>query len=113
VIFYTIQGPAYELEIHDDKMKLTRKTWLRTFTRKDPMKVWDLKSLAGFQITTSHFWMWGKIQWKDEDGSYETFRFSTNPEMVRKIEKYMQKIILKNIQKKSTHSFSEIQRISA
>lgn len=113
MIFYTIQGPGYELEIHDDKMKLSKKTWLKQFSRKDAIKTFDLKSLAGFEISSPHFILWGKIEWKNEDGTKETFRFSTNPEMVKKIEKYMQKMIQKNIQKKSTHTFSEIQTIAA
>lgn len=99
MIFYTIQGPGYELEIHDDKMKLTKKTWLKQLSRKDAVKTWELKSLAGFEMTAPHFFLWGKIEWKSEDGSRESFRFSTNPEMVKKIERYMQKMILKNIQR--------------
>jgi hypothetical protein len=99
VIFYTIQGPGYELEIHDDKMKLTKKSWLRSLSRKDAVKTWELKTLAGFEISKPSYWVWGKIHWKSEDGHHESFRFSTNPEMVKKIEKYMQKMIQKNIQR--------------
>lgn len=100
MIFYTIQGPGYKLEIHDDKMKLSKKSWLKQFSRKDAIKTFEIKSLAGFEISTPHFLFWGKIELKRDDGSKETFRFSTNPEMVKKIEKYMQKMILKNINRK-------------
>jgi hypothetical protein len=101
VIFYTIQGPGHELEIHDDKLKLTKKTWLRQLSKKESVKVWELKSLSGFEISVPHFLFWGKIEWRSYDGSKGSFRFSTNPEMVKKIEKYMQKMILKNIQRKN------------
>ncbi len=100
MIFYTIQGPGYELEIHDDKIKLSKKTWLKQFSRKDAVKTWEIRSLEGFQITTPHYFLWGKIEWKTGDGSKGSFRFTTNPEMVKKIEKYMHKMILKNIHKK-------------
>lgn len=111
MIFYTIQGPGHELEIHDDKMKLTKKPWLKQFSRKDAVRVWELKNLSGFELTPNFFW--GKIEWRAEDGTKGSFRFSTNPEMVRKIEKYMQKMILKNIQKKSSVTYSEVQRLAA
>ncbi|MFL5785470.1 MAG: hypothetical protein ACJ76H_12705 [Bacteriovoracaceae bacterium] len=104
MIFYTIQGPGYELEIHDDKMKLSKRTWLRQFSGRDAVKTWELKTLAGFEITPHFFW--GKIEWKAEDGTQESFRFSTNPEMVKKIEKYMQKMILKNIHRKNQLAIS-------
>ena len=107
MIFYTIQGPGYELEIHDDKMKLSKKTWLKQLSRKDAIKTFELKSLSEFEMSTPHFFLWGKIAWKSEDGTTETFRFSTNPEMVKKIEKYMQKMIQKNIQRKNYPTFVE------
>ena len=100
MIFYTIQGPGYELEIHDDKIKLSKKTWLKHFSRKDAVISWDIQSLQGFEIASPRFIFWGKIEWKSVDGTKGSFRFSTNPEMVKKIEKYMQKMILKNIQRK-------------
>lgn len=101
MIFYTIQGPAHELEIHDDKLKLMKKPWLKQFSRKDAVQTWDLRSLSGFEISSPHYFLWGKIEWKSVDGTRGSFRFSTNPEMVKKIEKYMQKMILKNIQRKN------------
>lgn len=101
MIFYTIQGPGYELEIHDDKMKLSKKTWLRQFSRKENVKEWELNSLCGFEISSPRYLLWGKIEWRSHDGTKGSFRFSTNPEMVKKIEKYMQKMILKNIHKKN------------
>lgn len=106
MIFYTIQGPGYKLEIHDDKMKLTKKSWWKQISRKDAIKTFDIKSLSGFEISSPHYLFWGKIELKSEDGTKETFRFSTNPEMVKKIEKYMQKMILKNIQRKN-HGLQE------
>ncbi len=97
VIFYTIQGPGHKLEIHDDKITLSKKSWLRPLSRKDTIRDWELKSLSGFEISVPHYFLWGKIEWRSYDGSKGSFRFSTNPEMVRKIEKYMQKMILKNL----------------
>jgi hypothetical protein len=113
VIFYTIQGPAHKLEIHNDKMTLTKKTWLKQFSKKDSILIWELKSLSGFEISVPHYFLWGKIEWHSNDGTKGSFRFSTNPEMVRKIEKYMQKIILKNIEKKNHPPYVENQTIAA
>ena len=110
MIFYTIQGPGYELEIHDDKLKLSKKSWLKQLSRKDAVQTWDLRSLSGFEISSPHYFMWGKIEWKSVDGTKANFRFSTNPEMVKKIEKYMQKMILKNIQRKHHLPFVEEQK---
>lgn len=100
MIFYTIQGPGHELEIHDDKLKLTKKTWLRQLSRREAVRTWELRSLSGFEISVPRFLFWGKIEWRSYDGTRGSFRFSTNPEMVKKIEKYMQKMILKNVQRK-------------
>ncbi len=99
MIFYTIQGPGYELEIHDDKLKLSKRTWLKGFSKSEPITIWEVKALSGFEISAPRFLLWGKIEWKTYDGSKGTFRFTTNPEMVKKIEKYMQKLILKNLMK--------------
>lgn len=110
MIFYTIQGPGHKLEIHDDKITLTKKSWLRTLSKKDSGRVWELKSLSGFEISVPHYFLWGKIEWRSYDGTKGSFRFSTNPEMVRKIEKYMQKMILKNIQKKNHLPYVETQQ---
>lgn len=100
MIFYTIQGPGHKLEIHDDKITLSKKTWLRQISRKEISRDWELKTLSGFEISVPHYFLWGKIEWRSQDGSKGSFRFSTNPEMVRKIEKYMQKMILKNLHHK-------------
>lgn len=97
MIFYTIQGPGHQLEIHDDKMTLTKKTWLKQFSKKECSRDWELKSLSGFEVSVPHYFLWGKIEWRSYDGTKGSFRFSTNPEMVKKIEKYMQKMILKNL----------------
>ena len=100
MIFYTIQGPGHELEIHDDMIKLKKKSWLRPITKKKTIAEWNIRSLSGFEISSPRFLFWGKIEWRSYDGTRGSFRFSTSPEMVKKIEKYMQKMIMKNVQRK-------------
>ncbi len=100
MIFYTIQGPSHVLEIHNDKIKLSKKSWLKHISKKDPITTWEVQTLTGFEISAPKRILWGKIEWRSLDGNKCAIHFSTNPEMVRRIEKYMQKMILKNIQRK-------------
>lgn len=113
MIFYTIQGPGHELQIHDNKICLIKKTWLGRFSREDRVQSWELLSLSGFEISTPRFLFWGKIEWRSYDGTRGSFRFSTNPEMVKKIEKYMQKLILKNVQRKNHLTYVRPQELAA
>lgn len=99
MIFYTLKGPSHSLEIHDDKILLKKRTWLRLFSTKAPAKVWTMEGLAQFNITIPQYLLWGKVEWRSFDGNYGTFRFSTNPIMMKKIELYLQKKIIKNHQK--------------
>lgn len=99
MIYYTLKGPSHSLEIHDDKILLIKRTWLRLFSSKMPPKVWTMEGLAQFNITIPQYLLWGKVEWSSFDGNHGTFRFSTNPIMMKKIELYLQKRIIKNHQK--------------
>ncbi len=99
MIFYTILGPSHLIEIHDDKIILMKRTWLKLVTGSGPMKTWKLDDLSQFSITIPQYLLWGKVEWKSFDGNAGAFRFSTNSLMMKKIELYLQKRILKNHQK--------------
>ncbi len=67
------------------------------FSRKPEVHTWDIKDLSQFEITVPKFLMIsGKIQWSTFTGENGTFRFTTNPQMVKKIEAYLQKRVIKN-----------------
>jgi hypothetical protein len=95
MIFYTLQGPKSKLEIHHDKLKLTNRAFWNIFSSKKNQTEWKLSELSHFKITVPKF-IWGKLEWSTSDGNKESFRFTTNSEMMKKIEKYMQKVIIKN-----------------
>lgn len=99
MIFYTLQGPKYNLEIHEDKIKLVTKTWWRMFSPRTEILEWKLDELSHFQIASSKF-VWGKLEWANFNGNKSSFRFSTNAVMMDKIEKYVHKLILKNFQRR-------------
>jgi hypothetical protein len=103
VIFYTLQGPIYELEIYADTIRLVKKSWYTLFIRKSNVStIWKISDLSQFEITVPKFFMIsGKIQWETFEGGKASFRFSTNPVMVKKIETYLQKRVIKNHQQKS------------
>lgn len=98
MIFYTLQGPSHSLEIHDDKIHLKKKNWFRLFASKPELAAWDLENLSQFNITVPQYILWGKVEWKSFDGTSGSFRFSTNAIMMKKIELYLQKRIIKNHQ---------------
>ena len=98
MIFYTLQGPNHHLEIHDDKLRLIRTGWFSRLSREPRYTDWDLTSLAHFEITIPQYILWGKLEWKNFDGAQGSFRFSTDAAMVKKIEKYLQKLIIRNHQ---------------
>ena len=97
MIFYTLKGPSYELEIYEDKIKLIRKNWLSFFSRTPDSHVWKISELSQFEIAVPKFMMIsGKLQWQTFSGETGSFRFSTTPAMVKKIETYLQKRVIKN-----------------
>jgi hypothetical protein len=98
MIFYTLQGPQSKLEIHDDKIRLTKNTWWNAMRGTEQIIEYKLDDLSQFNITSAKL-IWGKLEWKTFDGMKCAFRFSTNSVMMRKIEKYMHKLVLKNIQR--------------
>ena len=98
MIFYTLQGLQSKLEIHDDKIKLTKNTWWGALTGKEQVSEFKITELTEFNITSPKF-IWGKLEWMTFAGTKASFRFSTNSIMMDKIEKYMHKLVLKNIQR--------------
>lgn len=99
MIFYTLQGPKYKLEIHHDKIKLVKRTWWSLFSPKNEILEWKLDELTQFQIASPKM-IWGKLEWANFNGNKSSFRFSTNAVMMDKIEKYVHKLILKNFQRR-------------
>ncbi len=113
MIFYTVKGPKYHLEIHDDQMKLKRQGWLNFFLKKEHDQRWDLNNLSHFQITIPQYLFWGKLEWESFDGKKGCFRFSTNSVMVTKIEKYLQKRIIKNFERSQGPTATQIFQLAA
>lgn len=99
LIFYTLKGPACTLEIHDDHIRLIKKSWFKLFTGKETVYQWPIQTLSQFQISVPQYIWVGKLEWQSFDGVKGSFRFSTNAAMVKKIETYLQKCIIKNHQK--------------
>ena len=99
MIFYSLSGPTYKLEIHDHKLKLIKRTWAALFAAKNETLEWKLDEMEHFKISVPKF-IWGKLEWATTDGKKGSFRFSTNSVMMEKIEKYMNKLIVKNMLKK-------------
>lgn len=111
MIFYTLQGPKYKLEIHNDKIKLIKKAWWSFFSSKNEILEWKLDELSQFQIAVPKF-IWGKLEWASFNGNKTSFRFSTNAVMMGKIEKYVHRLILKNVQRRqnATHVITKATR---
>lgn len=112
MIFYTLQGLKYRLEIHDDKIKLIKKGLFGIFPSRQENQEWELNELSQFQITSPKF-IWGKLEWKTFDGDKTTFKFTTNSTMVSKIERYMHKLVLKNYQKRQALTYHRKDHASA
>jgi hypothetical protein len=98
MIFYTIQGPGHRLEFHDTHIQLVKRGWLKFITTQEAPLRWELSDLSQFEITIPKYLFWGKLEWQSFGGHAGNFRFSTNGVMVKKIELYMQKKIIKNHQ---------------
>lgn len=99
MIFYTLKGPSYELEIYEDKLRLVKKPWIKLFWKKEEPKDYEIRELSQFEITVPKFMMIsGKLEWHTFAGDTGQFRFTTTPAMVKKIETYLQKRVIKNHQ---------------
>lgn len=99
MICYTLHGPRFTLEIHDDKIKLIKRAWWKLLSRENEVTDWQLSNLSHFEMTIPPYIIFGKLEWTSFDGQKGSFRFTTNHHMVGKIEKYMQKKIMKNYQR--------------
>lgn len=99
MIFYTIQGPKYNLEIHEDTIKLVPKKWFKFGDKNTPEMSWEIQKLSLFEMTRSKFMIFtGELKWETFEGSQGIFSFNTSAAMVKKIETYLQKRIIKNHQ---------------
>lgn len=107
MIFYTLQGPQSILEIHDDKIRLTKKSWWGALSKKDQVLEFKIQDLAQFQIASEKF-VWGRLEWSTFEGEKCAFRFTTNAVMMGKIEKYMHRLVLKNIQKHQKETYLNV-----
>lgn len=97
MIFYTLQGPSFKLVIHEDKICLEKKPWTQLFSKKDLQETFPINELSKFEIAAPKFMFFsGKLYWETFTGQTGTFRFTTHPLMVRKIEIYLQKRVFKN-----------------
>jgi hypothetical protein len=104
MIFYTLHGPSYKLEIHDDKIRLVKKGLLNLFRSPKDFHEYPLSELIHFEVTSPKFLFWGQLEFASGDGQKRTLRFSTNQQMMAKIEKYIQKIVAKNCDRKKVTS---------
>lgn len=101
MIFYTIQGPKFKLEIHDDKLKLIKKGLFAFLSKQKESPSYPLSEIIHFEVISSKFILWGKLEFTMSNGEKREIRFSTNQQMMNKIEKYIQKIVIKNCTRKS------------
>lgn len=102
MIFYTLQGPTHKLEIYEDRMKLVKKAWIKWIGRKDNSRTFPISELSHFEVTIPKFGpISGKIEWTTFGDEKASFRFTTHPAMVKKIELYLQKVIIRNHQRKN------------
>ena len=112
MIFYTLQGPTCKLEIYEDKIRITRKSWARIFGKNEFPDSFQISELSYFEITVPKFlFVSGKIEWSTFSGQKGTFRFSTNPAMMKKIETYLQKRVIKNHQHHALRPISILERL--
>jgi radical SAM superfamily enzyme YgiQ (UPF0313 family) len=97
LIFYTLKGPSYKLEISENSLKLVKKSWFQFFTPKPHTESWEIDKLSVFEMSSNTI-LGGKLQWQTFEGVEGSFRFSTSTLMVKKIETYLQKKVIKNHQ---------------
>jgi hypothetical protein len=100
LIFYTLSGPKFSLEVHDDKIKLVRRGLWKLISREPQISTWEVHNLSSFIMTSPGVLKMGRLEWQSHNGHKGGFRFTTNAEMVRKIERYLQEKIIKNEEKK-------------
>lgn len=100
VIFYTLKGPTHDLEISEENIRLVKKPIFKFFTKTPKVHSWKIDELSKFEIADSKVVLCGKLHWQTFDGEDFSFRFTTNEVMMKKIEKYLQKKVLKNHQTK-------------
>lgn len=96
MIFYTLQGPSETLEIHDTKLVVTKKGITTIFAREDAVETFPMDELVTFEIKAPKFFFAGLLEWVSASGEVKTFRYNSPHEMVKKIERYMQKKTEKN-----------------
>ena len=104
MIFYTLQGPQYKIEIHDDKIKLIRKGIWGWMSKGMSEYSFPLHDLTKFQVTVPKMFGYSKVECCTQSGKKITFRLSTNSHMMIKIERYLQKVILKNLNHNVNHT---------
>lgn len=78
---------------------LHKKGWIKYLSRQPHTINFPMSKLINFEISVPKMVLWGKLEWKTSDGTKGSFLFSTDSEMVKKIEKYMQHKLDKNQQK--------------
>lgn len=78
------------MEICESKIKLITKPWMRIFIRGPKVVSFEIKELAQFEVDGFI------IHWKTISGETGSFKYSTKPEMVHKIQLYLQKKIEKH-----------------
>ncbi len=98
MIFYTLLGPCYFAEIHDEKIILKKRLWFKILSGPGVTQTWKLEDLCQFTLIKTPAFFWGKLEWKTFSGESGFLYYSTNPLMMRKIEVYFQKRIIKNHQ---------------
>lgn len=96
MIFYTLQGPNEILEIHDTKLVVIKKGFRTFFSKESPVQTFPMDELTNFEIKAPKFIFAGKLEWVSASGEVNTFRYNSPHEMVKKIERYMQKRTEKN-----------------
>jgi hypothetical protein len=102
LIFYTIQGLGFNLEVQQDQIRLVRKSWFFNFSKTTEVSKWEIKNLKNFEISSPKSFLFsGEITWETVDGESGHFNYSTSPLMVKKIATYIQKRILKNQQRQN------------
>lgn len=96
MIFYTLQGPGQTLEIFEDKLRIHYNGIFSFMSKKPEWIEFQMSELSRFEISVPQYIFCGKLEWQTFSGEVGTFKFSTSARMVVKIEKYIQKKVIKN-----------------